>query len=45
MSTELKLKKIMASSKIEPFIRHIRFPFLKTLQRVARLILSIQLQH
>lgn len=37
MSTELKLKKIMASSKIEPFIRHIRFPFFKNLAEGSKI--------
>lgn len=37
MSTELKLKKIMASSKIEPFIRHIRFPFFKNLAEDSKI--------
>lgn len=37
MSTELKLKKIMASPKIEPFIRHIRFPFFKNLAEDSKI--------
>lgn len=37
MSTELKLKKIMASSKIESFIRHIRFPFFKNLAEGSKI--------
>ncbi|EFH3256437.1 AAA family ATPase [Escherichia coli] len=37
MNNHLKLKQIMASAQIEPFIRHIRFPFFKNLAEGSKI--------
>lgn len=37
MNNHLKLKQIMTSAQIEPFIRHIRFPFFKNLAEGSKI--------